>query len=90
MFLLASLKTDTNSKVCSESRLRISALAFLRGSIFSRTFFRVIGGYLKAGTNFLKSVPGGFSELITDFKGASRYFIFNFLHKKDQRSYIKD
>jgi hypothetical protein len=62
-----------------------------------QTFFKGTGGYLKAGTNFLKSVPEGFSELITDFKGASRYFIFNFLHKKAakycenlQRSYIYD
>jgi hypothetical protein len=36
MFILASLKALTNSKTCSESRIRISVQAFaLTGQIFS-------------------------------------------------------
>jgi hypothetical protein len=31
---------------------------------------------------FRRGRPEGFSEIITDFKGASRNFILNFLHKK--------
>jgi hypothetical protein len=38
------------------------------------TTFRVTGGYLKAGTSFLKRVTRKFSELDSDFKEASRKF----------------
>jgi hypothetical protein len=51
--------------------------------------FRVTGGYLKAGTSFLKRVTGRFFELVSDFIEASRQFIFNFLRKKPAKKYCE-
>jgi hypothetical protein len=42
-----------------------------------------MGGYLKAGTSFLKKVVlfAGFLKLSSDFVKASRNFILNFPHR---------
>jgi hypothetical protein len=46
------------------------------------TTFRVTVGYLRAGTSSFKELLEEFSELVCDFKEASRNFILNSLHKK--------
>jgi hypothetical protein len=46
------------------------------------TIFKVMGGYLKPGTSFLKRAQKQFSELLNVFIEASRIFLFNFLHKR--------
>jgi hypothetical protein len=46
------------------------------------TIFKVMGGYLKPRTSFLKRALKGFSELLSVFIEASRKFIFNFLHRR--------
>jgi hypothetical protein len=45
---------------------------------------RVTGGYLKAGTRFLKRVTGRILRIqyLNDFLEKSRNFIFNFFQKK--------
>jgi hypothetical protein len=49
----------------------------LESQAVSGTTFRVTGGYLTAGTSFLKRLL----ELVSSFKEASRNFILNFFQK---------
>jgi hypothetical protein len=46
------------------------------------TTFKGTGGYQKAGTNSMKRLLEGISQLGSDFIEASRNFILDFLHKK--------
>jgi hypothetical protein len=90
-FLLASLKTHTNSKDCYESRIRISVPAFLRchWSIFSSVHvlsgFRnniFTGGCLKPGTSFIKRVIRMIFRIMYWFHRCKEKLYFKFCLKK--------
>jgi hypothetical protein len=97
-FLLASLKTHTNSKKFSESLLSLvnffqcTFIASFRNNFQDHSrdteqFLETKGGYQKAGTSSLKGVTGVISQLVSDFIEASRNIIFDFLYKKATKNY---
>jgi hypothetical protein len=86
-FLLPSLKTLTNFKNCSESRIKFRlsfdligrfSLGYIHGQL-SNHFSGSQGGFWKEG----------FSQFVPDFKEASRNFILDFLHKKTANKFNK-
>jgi hypothetical protein len=86
------LEILSNCKDCSKSRIRISAPAsfsvlgqffhctgqFSGSQVALRRVSIVIGGYLKAGTSFLREFQEEFSEIENVFIEESRNFSFSF------------